>query len=474
MATTSIWRVKGYIGKVLMYAKNPDKTTAPEVIKVPDKLDTDSLEDVIAYAGRESATNQRQLVTGLNCNPATARKDMMSIKEQFHKCDGTIAYHGYQSFRQGEVTPEQAHEIGTRLAETLWADRYQVLVCTHVDKDSHLHNHFVINTVSFVDGIKFHRTRDDYQQMRDASDRLCREYGLSVIRHPDGKGKNYGEWSAEKNGKPTYAGLIRADIDKAIKASVTEREFFDALADMGYEFKLYRKDGSPLERPSLKPKGAERFRRFDRLGEGYDMDELRNRILENIRQEAPFPEEKQNAYRKYQREHPPHTKAKGLQALYYYYCYELHIIVRFPTSARVSFFMHEDIRKLDRLDEQTRFLGENNIESFEDLNTYRLKAKEDIQALTAQRADLRNRLKRMLRAENEDGSLAVKAQIAGVSTQIKKLRHSLELADTVENRAERMQQELAALQEQQKVKEETNELFGRSGRTGREDVPKRR
>lgn len=399
---------------------------------------------------------------------------MMSVKEQFHKCDGTIAYHGYQSFKQGEVTPEQAHEIGIRLAETLWADRYQVLVCTHVDKDSHLHNHFVINTVSFVDGIKFHRTRDDYQQMREASDRLCREYGLSTIRHPDGKGKNYGEWSAERNGKPTHAGLIRADIDKAIKASVTEREFFDALTNMGYEFKLYRKDGSLLERPSLKPKGAERFRRFDRLGEGYDMDELRNRILENIRQEAPFPEEEQNAYRNYRNEHPPHTKAKGLQALYYYYCYELHIIVRFPTSASVSFFMREDIRKLDRLDEQTRFLGENNIESFENLNSYRLKAKENIEALTAQRADLRNRLKRMLRAENEEGALAVKTQIAGVSTQLKKLRHSLELADAVENRAARMQQELAALQEQQKVKEETNELFGRSGRTGREDVPKRR
>jgi len=399
---------------------------------------------------------------------------MMSVKEQFHKCGGTIAYHGYQSFQQGEVTPEQAHEIGIRLAETLWAGRYQVLVCTHVDKDSHLHNHFVINTVSFVDGIKFHRTRNDYQQMREASDRLCREYGLSVIRHPDGKGKNYGEWSAEKNGKPTHAGLIRADIDKAIKSSVTEREFFDTLADMGYEFKLYRKDGSPLERPSLKPKGAERFHRFDRLGEGYDMDELRNRILENIRQEAPFPEEEQNAYRKYRSEHPFHTKAKGLQALYYYYCYELHIIVRFPTSARVSFFMRGDIRKLDRLDEQTRFLGENNIESFEDLNAYRLKAMEDIEALTVQRTDLRNKLKRMLRDENDDGILAVKLDIAGVTTQMKKLRRSIELADTVENRAERMQQELAALQEQQKEKEKTNELFGRSGRTGREDVTKRR
>lgn len=474
MATTSLWRVKGYIGKVLMYAENPDKTTTPEVIKVPDHLNTDSLEDVIAYTGRESATNQRQLVKGIHCNAATARQDMMAIKSQFKKCDGTIAYHGYQSFKEGEVTPDTAFEIGKKLAEELWGDRYQVLVCTHLDKDSHLHNHFVINTVSFVDGMKFFRSEGDYQRMREVSDRLCREYGLSVIRHPDGKGKNYGEWSAEKNGKPTHAGLIRADIDKAIKASVTEREFFDALSDMGYEFKLCCKDGSPLERPSIKPKGAERFRRFDRLGEGYDMDEIRDRILENIRQEAPFPEEEQNAYRKYRREHPPHTKAKGLQALYYYYCYELHIIARFPTSARVSFFMREDIRKLDRLDEQTRFLGENSIESMEDLNAYRLKAKESIEALTAQRADLRNKLKRMLRAQNEDGELAVKTEIAGVSTQIKKLRHSLELADTVENRAQRMHQELASLQKQQKDKEETNELFGRSSGTGREDVPQRR
>ena len=102
MATTSLWRVKGYIGKVLMYVDNPEKTTNPEVIKVSDNLNADMLEDVIAYAGRESATNQRQFVTGLNCNPATARKDMMAVKEQYGKFDGTIAYHGYQSFKQGE------------------------------------------------------------------------------------------------------------------------------------------------------------------------------------------------------------------------------------------------------------------------------------------------------------------------------------------------------------------------------------
>jgi hypothetical protein len=474
MATTSLWRVKGYIGKVLMYVDDPEKTSNPEVVKVSDNLNADMLEDVIAYAGRESATNQRKLVTGLNCNPATARKDMIAVKEQYGKCDGTIAYHGYQSFKQGEVTPEEAHEIGKKLAEELWAARYQVLVCTHVDKESHLHNHFVINTVSFVDGIKFHRTKEDYRRMREVSDRLCREHGLSVIRYPEGKGKNYSEWSAEKNGKPTHAGIIKADIDKAIQASVTEREFFDVLTNMGYEFKLYRKDGAPLERPSLRSKGADRFRRFDRLGEGYDMDEIRERILENIRREAPFPEEKQVMFRKYRQDHPPLTKAKGLQALYYYYCYELHIIARFPASARVSFFMREDIRKLDQLDEQTRFLGENNIESIDDLNAYRLKASDEIEALTAKQTDLRNNLKRVLRAENESGALAIKLEIAGISVELKKLRRSLELADMVENREERMQQELDALNKQKKEKEKPNELFGRCSRTSREDVPERR
>ncbi len=472
MATTSIWRVKGYIGKVLMYAQNPDKTIDPEIINVPSNLNADSLEDVIAYAGRESATNQRQLVSGFHCSPQTARQDMMSIKEYFKKCDGTIAYHGYQSFKQGEVTPIEAHEIGKKLAEELWADRYQVLVCTHLDKDSHLHNHFVINTVSFVDGIKFHRTTEDYKRMRDVSDRLCKQAGLSVIKHPEGKGKNYSEWSAEKNGKPTNGGLIRADIDKAIKASVTEREFFDVLSGMGYEFKLHSKHGNLLERPSLRLKGAERFRRFDRLGEGYDMDEIRERILENILQEKPFPDVEQSKLYKYRKDNPTHTKAKGLQALYYYYCYELNIIVKFPTSARVSFFMREDIRKLEKLDGQVRFLGENNIETIQDIDAYRKEATENIEVLTAKRDKLRNKLKCALRAENEAGALSIKMEIAQISDELKKLRKSLGIADSVETRAEKMEQELQDITVQQKDKEETNELFGRSGGTSRENVIK--
>ena len=124
MAVTALWRVKGYIGKVLLYAENPEKTSNPEIIQVPKELNRDILEDVIAYAGRDKATNQRQLVWGINCTAENARHEMMAVKRQFRKEKGTVAYHGYQSFKEGEVTPELAHLIGIRLATELWGDRY--------------------------------------------------------------------------------------------------------------------------------------------------------------------------------------------------------------------------------------------------------------------------------------------------------------------------------------------------------------
>lgn len=473
MAVTSLWRVRGYIGKVLLYAENPDKTTNPETIPSAPDANREALEDVIAYAGREAATNQRQLVTGVNCTAGTARSEMIAVKKRFRKEDGTIAYHGYQSFREGEVTPEQAHRIGIRLAEELWGERYQVLVATHVDKESHIHSHFVINTVSFVDGRKFYRSNEDYTRMREVSDRLCREYGLSVVRRPEGRRENYSAWSAEKNGKPTNRSLIRADIDRAIAASLTTAEFFQTLANMGYELKLTTESGKALQRPSLRPQGSARFYRFDRLGAEYTLDTIESRILERIRRQAPFPEDEQRQYRKYRTEHPPHTKAKGIAALYYYYCYELHILLRFPASVtRLSAAMRQDLRKLDRLDEQTRFLEENQIETYADLDKYREYANGEIAARTAERTGLRNKLKRTIRAGDALTVEEMKQQIAGVSGEIKKLQESLKICDSVRQRAEDLRAQLDALQNERK--EQEDELFGRSGGTGREDEPQRR
>ena len=470
MAVTSLWRVRGYIGKVLLYAENPDKTPNPETIPSAAETNCEALEDVIAYAGREAATNRRQLVTGVNCTAGTARSEMIAVKKRFRKEDGTIAYHGYQSFREGEVTPEQAHRIGIRLAEELWGDRYQVLVATHVDKESHIHSHFVINTVSFVDGRKFYRSNEDYARMREVSDRLCREYGLSVVRRPEGRRENYSAWSAEKNGKPTNRSLIRADIDRAIAASLTTAEFFQTLANMGYELKLTTESGKALQRPSLRPQGSARFYRFDRLGAEYTLDTIESRILERIRRQAPFPEDEQRQYRKYRTEHPPHTKAKGIAALYYYYCYELHI---FPASVtRLSAAMRQDLRKLDRLDEQTRFLAENRIETYTDLDKYPEYAGGEITSLMAERACLRNKLKRTIRAGDESAVEEMKQQIAGVSGEIRKLQESMKNCESVRQRAEDLRAQLDALQNERK--EQEDELFGRSGGAGREDEPQRR
>ena len=473
MAVTSLWRVRGYIGKVLLYAENPDKTTNPETIPSVPEANHEALEDVIAYAGREAATNQRQLVTGVNCTAGTARSEMIAVKKRFRKEDGTIAYHGYQSFREGEVTPEQAHRIGIRLAEKLWGERYQVLVATHVDKASHIHSHFVINTVSFVDGRKFYRSNSDYARMREVSDRLCREYGLPVVRRPEGRRENYSAWSAEKNGKPTNRSLIRTDIDRAIAASLTEAEFFQTLADMGYELKLTAESGKTLQRPSLRPQGSARFYRFDRLGEEYTLDAIESRILERIRRQEPFPKDEQRRYRKYRTEHPPRTKAKGIAALYYYYCYELHILIRFPASVpRLSATVRQDLRKLDRLDEQTRFLAENQIETYADLDKYQEHASGKITTLTAARAGLRNKLKRTIRTGDETSILEVKQQIAEVSGEIKELQASLIICDSVRQRAEDLRAQLDALQNERK--EQEDELFGRSGGAGREDESQRR
>ena len=97
-----------------------------------------------------------------------------------------------------------------------------MVVATHLDKDSHIHNHFVINTVSFADGVKFHRTKKDYYQMREASDRLCREYGLSVIEKPQGHGKNYAQWRAEKNGEVTKDSVIKKPRKPMVPGSFDE------------------------------------------------------------------------------------------------------------------------------------------------------------------------------------------------------------------------------------------------------------
>ena len=368
MAVTSLWPVKSRLRQVIDYARNPEKTTEAGFAA---QAALHAIDGVVEYAADTVKTERRSYVTCLHCTDEEhAAAEFWETKQFWRKTGGRLCFHGYQSFQADEVDAETAHEIGVKLARTLWGDRFQVVVATHCNT-GHYHNHFVLNSVSFVDGRHFDNRPEDYRAMREASDALCREYGLSVIREPRGRGKQYSEWAAERNGKPTHRGMIRADIDRAVAASTTERGFMRVMQEMGYAFKTHGKNGAPLKYPALKPPDADRFFRFHSLGEGYALEEIRERILRNLRKEVPFPTLPHRAPRRCRVRGTP-RKITGLRALYFRYCYELHILIKKPASVkRVSFLLREDVIKLDRLDAQTRFLGKHKISTMDELMEYR-------------------------------------------------------------------------------------------------------
>lgn len=230
MAVTSIWPIKYRLDKVINYVRNPEKITEEYY---SENAAMHIIDGVLEYAADDTKTERREYVTCLNCGEQTAARDFVNTKKLWRKDDGRLCYHGYQSFKPGEVNAETAHAIGVELAKQLWGERFQVVVATHCNTGVY-HNHLVINSVSFRDGYKFYNSKADYRQMREVSDRLCREHGLSIIEEARGKGKNHALYAAEQNGKPTHAQMIRSDIDRAIAASLTRHEFFQVMEQMGY------------------------------------------------------------------------------------------------------------------------------------------------------------------------------------------------------------------------------------------------
>ena len=457
MATTSIWSVKGWLGKLVIYVENPNKTTNPQYYEKAELTEkqAQTLLDVIDYAADPSKTDSaihdeniethQQFVTGINCLPTTARDEMQAVKKRFGKEDGVIAYHGYQSFAPGEADPKTAHEIGIRLAKELWGEKYQVVVATHLDKENHLHNHFVVNTVSFVDGIRYHRTGKDYHDMQVASDNLCREYGLSVIENIQyGKSKHYGEWKAEQEQRPTWRGFIKADIDEAIRMSLTERQFFRHLEEKGYEIKL----GKDI---SVRPQGKERFVRLMRnFGEEYSIENIRRRILSQYIPEKPLaePERKTRHYRM-QGSMKTVRKITGFRALYFHYCYKLGIFPkdRPQNRKRLHFLLREDLLKLNNISQEVRLLVRHKIDTAEQLSLYKNGLEVQIEKLSAERKALYKKQRTVKCQSDPKLAEAVKKEIDGLTEQLKNLRREVHLCDDIAQRSGVITEKLKAVRE---------------------------
>lgn len=476
MATTSIWRVKGWLGKVVIYAENPGKTANPKFYADKDMTEQDGqqLSDVIRYAvnsektqdtNGESGAPLHRFVSGINCSPATARDEMLAVKKRFGKENGTVAYHGYQSFAPGEATPEMAHELGVKLATRLWGDRYQVIVATHLDKENHLHNHFVLNTVSFVDGIKYHRTKKDYHDMQAVSDTLCREYRLSVVENPQyGKAKQYGEWRAEQEQRPTWRGLIRADIDEAIRQSMTERQFFDHLRKKGYAVKI----GKDI---SVRPPGKERFVRLMRnFGEDYSIEQIRRRILSQTKAEKKLPEPPRQVIRvRLLGSLKTARKITGFRALYIHYCYLLGI---FPKNKpkqnrRLHFLLHEDLRKLDAITAETRLLVGHRIDTAEQLFSYQSEVKGKMADLTAERKQLYKLQRTAAVKADPEKAAKIKNRISALSNELAVLRKEVSLCDGIAERSGVIKEKIKAVREDEQPERKENRDRPDSLRSGR-------
>ena len=240
MAVTKIKPVKSTLKKALDYIQNPDKTDG------------------------------KMLVSSFGCSPETADIEFAFTIAQALDRGNNLAHHLIQSFEPGEVDYQKAHEIGKQLADAVTKGQYEYVLTTHIDK-GHVHNHIIFCAVNFVDYHKYNSNKRSYYGIRNMSDRLCRENGLSVVVPGKGsKGKSYAEYLAEKTGT-SWKGKLKIAVDGLIPQVSSFEELLSRLQAAGYEIK-------PGKYVSCRAPGQERFTRLKTLGADYTEEAIRERI----------------------------------------------------------------------------------------------------------------------------------------------------------------------------------------------------
>ena len=435
MATTKIWDVKAHVSKLLAYVANKNKTTM-EVEHGTDDEEMRLAAEMLGLPSDHFATEEKKFVTGINCTPENANEVMLTLLEGVSPSD-IQAYHGYQSFKPGEVTPDVAHVIGIQLANELWGEDFPVIVATHIDK-GHVHNHFCLSATGFS-GKRYHDCNATYKLMRDTSDRLCREYGLSVIENPKQQGsKHIAEVHAEKKGIPTMRDQIRADIDAVAKQEFIIKNFYNRMRSLGYTFE---RRGKYLR---IKPYGYNKFFRLDKLGAGYTEDDIEARIRNNARARQWTPI---SFYQPTLREKPT-----GLYALYLHYCYLLGAIPKMiPKNPEAYAAIKEDVRRARMYSEQSKFLGKYFLDTKNDLIQHALKVRAQMDVLYKERQKLRNKMRWM---KDPTEMQPIREQIFAISDKLKPLRKEYAMCKDIYDRSDDIEKTVECVEFPQLVEQE--------------------
>ncbi len=450
MATTKIWKVIKRLDHVVDYAIDETKTRNVEfkIEKGNYVVLVNDLKDVLDYATNSDKTEKQYYTSGINCEVDSAYEEMMDTKMFFKNEEGILGFHAYQSFKEN-ITPEEAHKIGIQSAKEMWGDRFQVVVTTHLNTN-HIHNHFVINSVSFVDGLKYYSNRYNTARFRHISDEICKEHGLSILQEKTCKKSkiNFENYYKKTLYSDSYSKNTKRDIDLAIKQAYSYDDFIYLMKKLDYEVMVR------AGKLSVRKNNYNRNIRLERrYGDDYTIDNIKRRIIEEQAVRIPFIE---NVYSRkvnypFAKRHKK-AKAKGFIALYYHYCYLLKVFPNKVPQQRLPTSIRADVSRMEELSSQAKLLAINNIRTLDDL----LNFKDDITFKINELSNQRERLWAIRKlSKNEEEMQKYSKQISTLTTNIDKLRKEVELCEDIKSRVQKIEDNLNELDKQEELEKET-------------------
>lgn len=392
-----------------------------------------NLEAVINYAKNGEKTEHGILVSGINCLPENAYEEMMLIKKNFHKEDGRLGYHCIQSFNGKEVSARECNDIGMELANSLWGDKYQMIVCTHIDKDN-VHNHIILNSVSFIDGSKYHNSNVEIALVREINDDLCRKYNLSVVESDkaDKETEIAESRIANYNRNSGKMDLIKRDIDEAIENARKYQDFVDELGFKGY---FVKKSNNSI---SISTPYFNRNIRIARaFGEDYTFENIKNRIYYRNYQ---FKENKIYRVKIYE---GVKIDSNLLKTSYFYrlYVHFLYVLGKLPPKIHYEERTPEyykEIDKFNKLCNELNMISDYKLTSIEDTQNLRTQYLEEISPLKAQKEIY---MKLYNKTDNAADKTILKARINILNEDIDRLNSRIQTCRRIISKAEKGEKE---------------------------------
>lgn len=316
----------------------------------------------IEYVMNVEKTQGGRLVGAVNCKPDTAFREMKATKQKFGKTDRRQGYHLILSFKENEADPDIAFEVTKRFVEEYLGKEYEAVYVVH-DNTDHVHSHIIFNSVSYLTGKKYRYEKGDWARyIQPLTNRLCREFGLSVLELEEGSDRKerrmenkerYREWNEYRDGKFVWSDMIRRDVDACILQADDFEGFLELLADKGYEIRQNRY-------LAIRPPGMKPFRRCHTLGEDYSEERIRERILsEDISHYRAKDEEIQPRIVRCRVKRYRRAALSGLQKKYYAKLYRTGQLKKKPYSAAWKY--KDDIRDMQRLQREYLFLAGHDI-----------------------------------------------------------------------------------------------------------------